>query len=197
MKRFQCVMTGLALALCPALQAWADKHVSPTALATAKRVTTDMIQLFADCGAIELVVYVQDGEKIGLTEESVKTAVRSRLRSARLYRDPPAVVDGILRVSVLVGREDHRPFTHRVWFEKQQLDNKTGISGWSPTGWDEWKFGTHGDDANYVLSSIAPGIDKFINDYLRVNEAACGKPKERTPRLIPLDDDDPFEEKQK
>lgn len=167
------MLAALVLAFCPFAEAWAEERIPLAARAEAERITTEMIHLFAECGSVGLAVYVQDGEQIRLKEESVKTAARSRLRSARLYKAPPAPVGGMLRVSVLVGREDNRAFTYRVWFEKRQLDNKTSISDWSPTGWDEWVFGTHGGDANYVLSSLARDLDQFIDDYLRVNEVAC------------------------
>ena len=62
-----------------------------------------------------------------------------------------------------------------IRFEKLMTDWATDLVGWTTTGWRTGAFGGHRKDGNFILSSIAPGIDKFIDDYLRVNEAACGK----------------------
>ena len=47
----------------------------------------DRFQLWNDCRAMNLVVegLNQDAAEIGLTREAIETAVRSRLRAARLY----------------------------------------------------------------------------------------------------------------
>ena len=68
---------------------------------------------------VGLIVYVQDGDEIRLTEEAVEIAARNRLRSARLYAAPGTQAMGILQVSVLLGEDE---FTYRLWFEKEQLD---------------------------------------------------------------------------
>ena len=36
--------------------------------------------------------------------------------------------------------------------------------------------GEGADAANYVLSSLAESIDRFIDEYLRVNDDACSGP---------------------
>ena len=115
---------------------------------------------------------VQDGEEIGLTKGRIETALRSRLRGARLYNSDLAGAAGILEVRALAAGKPDAVFTYRVWFEKKLTDNITGISLWNPTGWSRWVFGAN-YSANDILTSIGPEIDAFIDDYLRVNEPAC------------------------
>ena len=165
------------LVLCWSMQVWAAEHVSPKIMAEAERATDDWIKLGVnECGPLGLLIHVQNGEKIGLTEKSIETAVLSRLRSARVYKENPEKVTGILNVTVLVGSKGSRTFTHRTWLEKNQLDMMTGLYGWSPTGWDDWIFGTHGGDASHLLASIAISLDKFVDEFLRVNESVCMPP---------------------
>ena len=209
------ISVATVLALGWPMQALADKHVTQAeALAEAERVTADLLHLYAECGPVGLVVYVQDGEEINLTKETVEIAVargsdlscmcrtakkltgwsltketveiaaRSRLRAARLYAAPLTHAAGLLQISALIGPKDNHAFTYRVWFEKQKLDLMVGIRDWSSTGWSEWHFGTHGGNANFVLASITRNLDEFIDDYLRVNKDDCDRSNARLGRVV-------------
>ena len=163
----------LFLVLFPLCQTWAAESISPEeASVLAEQVTRDMIELFTECSLVGLVVYVQEDNTIGLLKEPIETAARNMLRRARFYKDQPKPVGGILIVNVMLMPEDPI-FTYRVWFEKRQLDQKSHISGWSPTGWIKWGYGRHGGDVTYVLSVISSHLDQFLDDYLRANEPAC------------------------
>ena len=35
--------------------------------------------------------------------------------------------------------------------------------------------GTHGGDAGFILSAVSQHLDKFLVEYLRVNEENCGR----------------------
>ena len=48
----------------------------------------------------------------------------------------------------------------------------TGLDNRAKT-WDVASTGTHGQDPNFILSSVAQETDKFIDEYLRVNADAC------------------------
>ena len=179
------ISVATVLALGWPMQALADKHVTQAeALAEAERVTADLLHLYAECGPVGLVVYVQDGEEINLTKETVEIAARSRLRAARLYAAPLTHAAGLLQISALIGPKDNHAFTYRVWFEKQKLDLMVGIRDWSSTGWSEWHFGTHGGNANFVLASITRNLDEFIDDYLRVNKDDCDRSNARLGRVV-------------
>lgn len=131
----------------------------------------ECFQLFNRCEPINvgIGVSIEDAERSvrrRLTEDSVRTAVESRLRAARLY-DPNSGPFLLVAVDVL-----NNSFTTSVSFRKWLADELTGnimLAGAYETG----RFGTHGDDAGFILQGISELMDGFINDYLRVNGAAC------------------------
>ena len=56
------------------MQAWAAEHVSPEIMSEAERFTDNWIKLGVnECGPLGLLIYVQNGEKIGLTRISQTT----------------------------------------------------------------------------------------------------------------------------
>ena len=168
------VLTVLALGW--SMQALADKIISREGAGEiAERITIDMIHLYAEeCGPVWLIVRTDGGEEIGLAKEPLETIARSRLRSAHLYAAMnEGIAVGILVVSVrVVGAA----VAYRIWFEKDQLDKMSGISDWSPTGWGISSLGIHDGTAEYIFPSVSLALDMFVDDFLRVNEDACGKP---------------------
>ena len=58
-------------------------------------------------------------------------------------------------------------------FNKSLLDGVWELDGFAST-WDIGSFGTHGGNAGYILQSVSEHLDRFVLEYLRVNEAACG-----------------------
>ena len=144
----------------------------------------EAFRLWNDCQPIAFSVHLQgenEASKIGLTKEAVETAVRSRLRSARIFKDDPdrrrsislpPTVNGFLQVSVTLTTAS---LGMSMRSEKVMTDEASGYVGWTPTGWRRGLLGGHADDGYYVLSGIAPAIDEFIDDYLRVNESACSR----------------------
>ena len=133
----------------------------------------DRFGLWNDCRTMGLVVedLPKSATEIGLTKEAVTVAVRSRLRAARLYRADAGVPFLPVTVNV-VGSA----FGISVAYLKWVKDRASGISSGATT-WTRGSTGTHGRDASYILSSVSQKVDKFIDEYLRVNEAACGKSK--------------------
>ena len=67
-----------------------------------------------------------------------------------------------------------RAFSVSVEYLKYVLDYASGLSR-SATTWDSGSAGTHGNDAGYLLSMVSQQIDRFIDEYLRVNEEACSQ----------------------
>ena len=127
-------------------------------------------QLFADCGPMRLVVEElgEDAANIGLTEGPIRAAAESRLRSARLYSTE---ADQYLYIIVTaVG------FAYSVdlQYNKNVFDRLSGFSYLTPT-WNTASTGMHFGDSGYILSSVSQHIDFFLVEFLRVNEAACGK----------------------
>ena len=155
-------------------------------------------ELFADCRPMRLVVEnLPDGaSKIGLTKEAIQAAAESRLRSARLYRSMLGPPYHHLYVNVNVYR---MAFNIVLKFKKNVLDSLSGNTGIAAT-WDVGSTGTHGGNANYILSLISQYLDKFLVEFLRVNEKACEKrlapprarpPEEELPWLKRPSPDDP------
>ena len=128
----------------------------------------DCFRLFNNCEPIDVAIGVLSNE-LGLTEERVRTAIESRLRSARLYDQNSGPY---LSVYVdLFPEEDNTPFSYRLTFRKLLTDDLTGHTGAGST-WSTGKFGIT-DEAGLILQGISEKMDEFINEYLRVNEPAC------------------------
>ena len=67
-------------------------------------------------------------------------------------------------------------FSCDVQFLKRLYDPILGLSGKPGTAvtWHVVVTGTHGGDAGYILQSLSETLDRFLMEYLRVNEEACG-----------------------
>lgn len=139
--------------------------------ATAEEVSgVDRFRLWNACKPMRLVVESlrQDAADIGLAEDAIEVAVRSRLRGARLY---DAGGSELLYVNVNVSG---RAFSTSIGYHKAVLDPASGQIYPTET-WNTGAVGTHGGDAGYVLSAVSQYADKFIDEYLRVNAESCGR----------------------
>ena len=139
--------------------------------AAAEDVTAwDRFQLWNDCRGMSL--FVADlGEveaDLDLTKDAVETAVRSRLRAARLY-DAEASYYLYIYVDA-VGQA----FRIDVEYYKWLNDFASGESRLATT-WRTGSTRTHGGRADYILSIVSQNMDEFIDEYLRVNEDACAR----------------------
>ena len=120
------------------------------------------------CAPIWLHTEVRD-DGASLSQDSVETAVRSRLRAARLYKDDPEWVVGVLGVRVSTYSI---AFSVQIWFEKEQIDKMTGVEGWSRAGWGKSLLGIYNDKPTVIMAAINEGVDLFLDDFLRVNECS-------------------------
>ena len=140
---------------------------------TAEEVSSyDRFQLWNDCRPMDLVVeeMTDDAADIGLTENAITVAVRSRLRAGRLYSDDyDESAWSYLLVSVTV---ISNAFGIDVRYHKIVTDAATEFIYSSPT-WEGGGVGTHGQSPDYIVSSVSQNIDQFIDEYLRVNADAC------------------------
>ena len=124
-------------------------------------------ELFSNCQPMELSVYIQDGEEIGLAKSSVQAAAESRLRSARLYRNSNTTP--FLSVTIRVYR---LAFSINVQYHKRVFDYQSGLSFGTVT-WERDTLGSHGGKSAFILSSVSELLDNFLVEYLRVNHKAC------------------------
>ena len=129
--------------------------------------TLDRFQLFNECRPMRLLVgeLSPDAAKIGLPEASIKVALESRLRSARLYDSDTAP-----HLFILATVFDEGAFSVGLQYRKVLRDlasDETVLA----TSWSRDAVGR--GDAAFVLSGISQQMDQFLVEYLRVNESAC------------------------
>ena len=154
----------LLLTLALALAVWPGH-------ATAQDVSDrDRFRLFNECGPMDLIVedYKDNASwaDIGLTVDRIQTMAESRLRAARLY-DALALPYLYVNVNV-VGRG----YSLTVDYRKVVYDPVSGET-YNAMTWDIGSAGTHGGDAGSILQGLSEHLDRFILEYLRVNEDAC------------------------
>ena len=155
-----------ALLLAVAVPASAQRFQRVEDLAAQDAV--DRFELFTGCEPVGLVVHMQidENDRIALTKADVTRAVRSRLRAARIYTDVPSSI--YLRAHIVIVAS---AFNIQIEFLRW-LRNGYDV-GWAST----WETGTTGiarSSSSYVLGALSQYMDEFIDEYLRVNAAACG-----------------------
>ncbi len=158
MKRLACQLIGAAALF---LAATAE---------TEEVTRLDRFKLWNDCAPMNLIVesLPDDATEIGLSKGAVETTVRSRLRAARLF-DADEYQYLYVNVNV-VGAA----FSIRFKYYKRLFDPALELFGFAGR-WNIGVTGTHGRDPGYILSSVSQDTDKFIDEYLRVNEDACSR----------------------
>ena len=145
-------------------------------------------ELFNECHSVYLMVRVQELAKplgapeppdISRLEDRLSTMAESRLRAARLYgklltfstSQAAPMTRGTL--SVEVSRYDGSYLT-TVDFLRRVFDPVSKKWSVAPT-WratdTRYRFPFSTSDS--VMQNVSDGIDRFILEYLRVNEAAC------------------------
>lgn len=132
--------------------------------------------LYTACAPMTFVVEnlrPEGTQETGLTREALENAVEARLRSARLFA-PSEKLDRSQYLYVAVNITG-RAFSINVTLERY-LDNLGyGIGGYA-TVWNMRGAGTHGGDGQYILGLVSQYyLDKFVANYLRVNEAHCSR----------------------
>lgn len=138
--------------------------------AAAEKVTPlDRFKLWNGCQPMHLLVEpLHDGAKaIGLSKSRVERAVSGRLRTARIYTDERATPYVYVNLNVV-----DQAFSVLISLQKFVKDSRSGELGIAPT-WERGATGLHGKDGSYLLSAIGEFTDVFIDEYLRVNAAAC------------------------
>ena len=141
---------------------------------------SDRFALFNRCEPIGLLIGVGAGESAvsgqsipysgsGVNQAAVQALFESRLRAARLYNSEysPRENPGP-HLSVAVTLADGGNLLV-VEFRKRLYDLASG-TGVLSTSWSDGRFGGHDDNTLSALSEI---MDRFLVDYLRVNESAC------------------------
>ena len=118
---------------------------------------------------MNLFITLKDSDDTGLTKERIQIAAESRLRSARLYTATLNFTNGVLWISV---HGVEQAFQINASYMKVLFDPVSEQSFPAVT-WSESATGIHARDAAFILQGVSELLDKFILEYLRVNEAAC------------------------
>ncbi len=150
----------------------------------AEKVTdTDRFRLWNDCEPIMLFVrdLPNDLGSIGLKTDLVEFLVRGKMQDSRIFTEGAWAIDpetataspsiSFLLVRVSGGRLVQLFDIEFIrWLRGDHVSFKGRATTWSLSG-----MGAYGDNAGHILSVIAELTDRFIEEYLRVNEAACRK----------------------
>ena len=143
--------------------------VAVTATGQDFETSFNRFRLFNNCEPMRLAVeeLPDAAADIKLTKERLVLAAESRLRGARVYTEDLDQPFLYLNVNV-VGEA----FNTSLEYRKRVLDLVTSEVFWTTT-WDAGATGQHAGDAEYIVSDVSEQLDRFLTEYLRVNEAAC------------------------
>lgn len=129
---------------------------------------------------LTITVTGEEAEEIALTRERVRTMAASRLRAARLYMDGlswrrdddrtlASVWSGWLEVDIATYDQ---AFHITGAYNKLLRDPVTDLTRWAST-WIVGGVGTHGGNAGFVMQTLSEHLDRFLLEYLRMNEDSC------------------------
>ena len=132
----------------------------------------DRFRLCNACRPMEIVVedLDKDTKAIGLTRDRLQVTAESRLRAARLYTEDSAKANGTflyVRAAVL-----GRAWSLHVKYFKTVSDPVSGETRFAST-WPASSFGTHTGNPGYIIQVLSENLDKFLVEYVRVNEKDC------------------------
>lgn len=108
----------------------------------------------------------EDAEKIGLTEERIKTKCELRLRQSGLNPSSDRRFEHLyVNISVVSQALNIRiDFKRPVLFEVGKKRYRKMASTWC-----ESITGTHGDNPEFIIQSLNELLDMFLNEYLKAN----------------------------
>lgn len=151
--------------------------LTPPSASAEEMSDNDRFRLWNACKPIDLVVeqLAEDADLIGLDQEEVESAVRSRMRNGGIYDETQ---EPFLYVNVnIVGPAFHMSveFVRRVsvvmpaW---EKSDGRVPSDGLAIM-WVEAFTGVHAQQAAYIMSHVSRMVDTFVDEYLWVNAGAC------------------------
>ena len=137
---------------------------------------SDRFMLENNCSPMKFSVSLSgtDVEKVGLKHDAIETTVRSRLRAARLFNatgKPPFSFPTLYLDVGVAGTA----YSINLEYRKHVEDLWSNVRAWVIT-WKEVSLGTHSQNAigaSFILSHVSQHLDKFVDEYLRVNAKAC------------------------
>ncbi len=131
---------------------------------------TNYFKYYHECQPIHLMVAEPTPEaeasEIGLTYEALQDITELAFRRANLYTEEEST-PGVLLHSQIVGGA----YLLFISFHKPVTDT-FGYHSPTVTFYD-YSLGTHDGDVAFILSQASELMDRFVSEYLRVNQDAC------------------------
>ena len=136
----------------------------------------DRFYLFASCRPMSVIAYAGQSGPVGfkLSKDVIEVAAQLRLEAERLHPAPhpqgpvkawpPALVIDLQ----VVGRSFHI----NLAYSKPVSDHLSGLDFMAAT-WLTGFIGQHAGSPDFVMRALDQMLDKFVAEYLRVNQAAC------------------------
>lgn len=137
----------------------------------------DRFYLFGECRPMSVMAYFGQSGPVGfvLSRDVIQAIAERRLRTERLHVDvthphgpvkswPPALVVDLQ----MLGRSFHIS----VAYSKPVSDYLSGLNFMAAT-WQHGFIGQHTGNPEFVMRAVDQMLDKFVAEYLRVNDAAC------------------------
>ena len=130
----------------------------------------DRFAFWNSCFPVELLVDHQDTDSAvaGVSSGIIAMFVKNRLEEAEVYGEAPQY--GRLYIHVLIVED---AYNVQVSFHKFIQDWQSEINGYAAT-YHYGITGMHEERDDQILAAVFTLVDQFMEDYLRVNEAACG-----------------------
>lgn len=149
----------------------------------------ERFRLYNGCLPMDIIVeeLSDDAKEIGLSREAIQNALESRLRGTHLYATPESLVETVKRASLVFPDKElaglrtaqlyvrvsviNHAFAITVAYRKWVIDDLSGVTAPATT----WETGSIGINlvASSVINSLAGHMDRFLVEFLRVNEADC------------------------
>ena len=162
----------------------ADKPWNPREFAAELASPIERFFLWNDCGPMRVDAFLRSDDSnfpeagllrhfsidlFGLSRENVISAVRDRFEATHLVEDAGAATRLFVRARV-----NGNAVRVDVSYEKPVRDLISGAEFYTTT-WESQSAGEHGRDDGLILSQVMKEVDKFIDEYLRMNRDSCGK----------------------
>lgn len=140
------------------------------------RLYKDRFRLWNECKGVYFKLETNINNKgnflMELTYDEVAVTARSRLRGAGIYLgEERKAKKGESYVFVRISTLDEA-FAIYVSFHKEMVDNISGLTGYGGV-WGQTSIGLHYGREDYVINRLGNMVDKFIDEYLRVNREVC------------------------
>ena len=170
-----------------------SSNVASTVVDVTSGEELSKFELWTGCGSVKFTLGLLGEPNIisKTTKKRLETAIRSRLRGARIYSEDNPDLIFYVAISVMpfkVGKEGEEKilstaFTLEASTMVRVSRNKIGLESWASASRINHQWGVRSDINNdgYIDLAVASITDRFIDDYMRVNAETCKTKGDLTP----------------